>query len=279
MNITKYDAIIIGGGAAGLSAAMVLGRARRNVLLVDNQKQSNLIAEEAHAVFTRDRSKPSELYEIARTQISKYATVTIINDSVLEAKSIKMGFQVTVSKSRVFESSVVLLSQGMKYTPLGIKGANELFGKKAWHCPYCEGYEARGKKVLAVYESAAQAHMSNLLPLWIDDLHFKKPGEVIELKNIPEGVLAVMGDGSEERFDQVAIQANLSQRDDIYSQLHCSIGSTDRVIVDQFGATTTKGVFAAGDQASDVNQVNLAVAGGHAVGIRINSYLLGLKNH
>jgi thioredoxin reductase len=274
MTTNDYEVIIIGGGAAGLSAATVLGRAHRSVLVIDNGKQSNLRSSEAHAVFTRDKTNPKELYRIAREQLSEYSSVVVIEDTVMSSSKQPEGFRVVTANHGSLQTTAVLLAQGMDYVPVDIKGAQELFGTKAWHCPYCEGYEAEGKKILAIYDDIGQAHMSKLLPLWIKDLHFRHPGEVNELINVPEGVLVEMNSGIEEIFDQVAIQTIMQQRDDLYSVLGCSSTQSGRVVIDQFGATSTPGVFAAGDQASDMAQVNLAVASGHTAGVGINMYLL-----
>ena len=273
MNEDIYDVLIVGAGVAGLSAATVLGRAHRSVLLVDNGKQSNLISKEAHAVFTRDKTPPSDLYKIANEQLHNYKTVHPVSGVIKKIKKNGNIFEVTIEKLGTFMSKSVLLSQGMNYTPLDIMGMRDIFGNEAWHCPYCEGYEANGKKVLAIYELASQEHMKKLLPIWIEDLHFKTPNEVISVIKKHDGIHAQIDDGSVEIYDEIAVQTFMTQRDDIHRQLKCTLTETGRIQVDPFGHTSSLGVFSAGDQASDMSQINLAVSSGHIAGIGLNMFL------
>jgi thioredoxin reductase len=274
MNHLTYDVAIIGAGAAGLAAATVLARAHRKVLLVDNGKQSNLLSQEAHAVFTRDKTQPSELYRIANEQLAQYESVEITRNTIVSVKKIDDTFALISNEKDSFNARVVLLSQGMKYEPVDIPGVLNLFGHKAWHCPYCDGYEAEGKKVLAIHDQPAQQHMKKILPIWIEDIHFKTPTEIKSVSEVEDGVVVTLLDESVEFYDQLVVQTVLTQRDNLYKQLGCELSDTGRLKVNQFNSTTIPGVFAAGDQMSEMSQVNIAVASGHLAAIGINSFLL-----
>jgi thioredoxin reductase len=273
MNHLTYDVAIIGAGAAGLAAATVLARAHRKVLLVDNGKQSNLLSQEAHAVFTRDKTQPSELYRIANEQLAQYESVEITRNTIVSVKKIDDTFALISNEKDSFNARVVLLSQGMKYEPVDIPGVLNLFGHKAWHCPYCDGYEAEGKKVLAIHDEPAQQHMKKILPIWIENIHFKTPTEIKSVSEVEDGVMVTLLDESVEFYDQLVVQTVLTQRDNLYEQLGCELSDTGRLEVNQFNSTTVPGVFAAGDQMSEMSQVNIAVASGHLAAIGINSFL------
>lgn len=267
-NVTYYDVVVIGGGAAGLSGAMVLARANLKVLVIDNNRQSNLVSHAAHAVFTRDKTNPNELYKIAREQLLAYPTVEIFNDTVVKINQdeifsfiLKSGIEIT--------SKYVLFAQGVDYKLPDIQGVKALFGTKIWHCPFCEGYEANDKKILVIVDDEKRPHIQSLLPLWSKRLSYIKPEELLSVEDKADGLIAKYVAGQEEYFDAALVQTTPTQRDSLAEQLGCEKTETGHIKVDEMNMTTIENVFSAGDQSSMFQQVNLAVAAGHIAGVAI----------
>ncbi len=146
----QYDTIIVGGGPAGLSAALVLGRCRRKVLLCNASKSRNARTLATYGFFTRDGIKPAELISIAREQLRRYATVELLKAEVQSAECVAHRFAVTLEDGRHFNSRTLLLATGVVDNLPKIEGLDALYGSSVHHCPYCDGYEVSGQP-LAVY--------------------------------------------------------------------------------------------------------------------------------
>lgn len=263
-----YNTIIIGGGAAGLSAAMVLGRANRKVLIIDAGKQSNRVSKEAHAVFTRDKMSPQELYAIAREQVLSYPSITIIDGVVSSIKKTE-HFEIHLENGNTVFAKAIVLAQGVNYILPDVKGLQELYGTKAWHCPFCDGYEANNKKVLGMVEAERLGHMKSMLGNWTTDSIWVVPNQVEELVDVEKGVEVRMKDGTSFIVDQVLTDVTLKPRDEIADTLGCARSKDGHIKIDSEGKTSVEGVYAAGDQSSTSGQVNFAVSAGHTAGMGI----------
>ncbi len=265
---TPQDVIIVGGGAAGLSAAMVLARAHYTVTIVDNNQQSNLVAPEAHAVFTRDNTSPAELYTTARAQLMQYPSVQYIDDTVLTLR--KDGvFQAQLQTGTTLSAHTVVLAQGVTYQLPDIPGLQALWGTKVWHCPYCHGYEAFGKKILAIMDAEKTKHMKLFLPKWVEDVAYTDSALALRVDDTPMGVKVTFTNGEVGEFDEILAQTAFVARDKLADDLGCKRDASGAVTVDSMNMTTVDGVYSAGDQSSAMKQVNLAVAAGHIVGTAI----------
>ena len=262
LQLHHYDTIVVGGGAAGLAGAMVLARAHKKVLLIDNNKQSNLVSPESHAVFSRDKVKPRELYAIARQQLQYYPCVTIIDDTVNSATK-ENGFKLICRSGLNITGNTILLAQGVNYTIPDIPGAARIWGTKLWHCPYCDGYEAKGKKLIAIFEEDRMAHMRKLLSHWTNTVQFTVPSQINRIDDHENGITVVFNDNLTTVYDEGVIQVTPKPRDDIADQLGCKRKVSGHIDVDDFNMTTVDGVYAAGDQSSVLQQINTAVAAGH----------------
>lgn len=268
-NKNIYDTIIIGGGAAGLSATMVLARAHYKVAIIDNGKQSNLASSAAHAVFTRDNTDPRELYKIAKNQLAAYPTVNFINGRVVTANKNNSIFKIQLEDGPELTSNTVILAQGVNYHLPEVPGLKELWGKKVWHCPYCHGYESTGKNILAIMESSRIDHMKHLLPKWKIEATYAEPSKISEIIDTEDGVLAIFKDGSKSKFDEILAQTHHQQHDNLPEQLGCHVNENGVLIVDNMHMTNIDGVYSAGDQSSSMQQVNLAAAAGHLAAVAI----------
>ena len=133
------EVIVVGGGAAGLSAALVLGRSRRRTLVVDDGMPRNAPSAEAHSIFTRDGAAPAELLRIAREQLSPYGTVEMRHDRVTAVRREGEGFAVSLAGGGQVTARRLLLAIGVRDLLPDIDGFAELWGRSVLHCPYCHG--------------------------------------------------------------------------------------------------------------------------------------------
>lgn len=269
MEKNTYDTIIIGGGAAGLSGAMILARAHRKITIIDNAQQSNLASSAAHGVFTRDNTPPSELYKLAKEQLLKYPTVGFIKGKAIKATKNDRLFEVQLENGQQLFARTILLAQGVNYKLPEIPGLQELWGKKVWHCPYCHGYESASKSILAILEADKTDHMKQLLPQWKVAVTYREPSDIEQILDAPNGVIAKFKDGSSAEFDEIMAQTHHEQHDNIPEQLGCKVNDHGVLVVDNMHKTTVDGVYSAGDQSSAMQQVNFAVASGHMAGVAI----------
>ena len=162
------DSVVVGGGPAGLSAALTLGRARRRVLVASHGPTRNAPAEAAHGVFTRDGTPPAELVRIGREQLAPYA-VTVRDEAVTGVTPDGNVFALEVGDDRVLARTVVLAT-GLRDVLPDVPGMAELWGTGVFHCPFCHGWEVGGRPLALYGRGAAALHLSALLPLWSRDL-------------------------------------------------------------------------------------------------------------
>src|SRR5213082_265068 len=162
----NYDVVIVGGGFAGLSAALVLGRSRRRVLVSDTGKTRNAVAQESHGFFTRDGTSPAELVRIGREQLRPYETVELYSAGVKAAKAQSKGFEIKLDDETRIACRKLLLASGVVDEMPEIEGFKELWGKSIFNCPYCHGWEVRDQP-LALFGGI---ELAELLKGWSDDL-------------------------------------------------------------------------------------------------------------
>ena len=262
MTDLDYDAIVVGGGVAGLAATMVLARARRRVLLVDAHQQNNLRTTHAGGVFLHDGEAPSALYARGREQLTPYPTVDYRDGVVERAEVIDGGFRVDGVGTRT-----VVLAQGVQFAPSAISGADELWGRSVVHCPFCDGYESRDLRVLVAGTDDYLAHMRAMLPFWVDDLTFVEQSAIARFDPAATGLRVTFVDGRMEQFGRAFVQQPFSQRTGLADLLGCARVDAGPLTVDAMGQTSVPGVFAAGDQTGMAMAVNLAVGAGHLAGV------------
>jgi len=130
-----YDCAIIGGGPAGLNAALILGRARRNVVLFDNNNARNAVTQESHGFLTRDGIKPKKFREIAHKEIARYLSVICAKREVNSVSRKKSIFELVTSKRERYQSRTIVISTGLKDVLPSIDGIHDYYGKSLFHCP------------------------------------------------------------------------------------------------------------------------------------------------
>jgi thioredoxin reductase len=285
-----WDCIVVGGGASGLSAGLVLGRARRHALVVDAGNQSNLPAHGIGGLLGHDGRSPAELYEIGRRELAAYPSVEVRTGEVVSGERCEDEFVIELGDGRRERTRRVLLAMGMEYRPPSLPGLAELWGKSVFHCPFCHGWEMRDQS-LAVFANGERAvHASLLLRGWSDDVvlltdgaadlddddraRLATAGIAVDERPVAElaasnGELAavVFSDGTRLKRSGLLVATTLHQRSRVAEQLGVAYGQPTPVAeapveVDGLCRTSTPGVFAAGDLVAQMPQVAAAVAAG-----------------
>jgi thioredoxin reductase len=291
------DAVIVGGGAAGLSAALALGRFRRRVLVVDGGQPANRFSHAAHGFFTRDGTSPLELLAIGREQLEKYETVEIAGGEVIDIQPQGTIFEVRLVDSRIEQARKVLLATGLRDTMPPIEGLERYWGHGVFHCPHCDGWEQRDRPVAVINNGDRAVHVARLLQALTDDLVICTDGPA-DFSDDQRGKLdrhgvhvietpitrvegsettverIVFADGSTLARDALFVGPISTQHSDLAQRLGCALDASDIITVDGVGHTSVAGVFAAGDAAQMPRQLSLSVKQGAMSGMGILNDLL-----
>ena len=270
-----FDCVVVGGGVAGLSAALVLGRARRPTLLLDRGGQSNRPAAHVGGLLGHDGTPPGELYELGRAQVAAYDAVTLRDAEAVDARAEGDGFAVVLGDGGEVRARALVLATGMDYEVPDVPGFAELWGGAVFHCPFCHGWEVRDRPVVVYGEGEVADMQSTLVAAWTDDVTVVDPADVTGLR-VEDGVLeaVVRRDGSEVRCDAVLVHAPLRRRDALPERLGLELTEKGLVAVDAHTHTSVPGVYAAGDLAVGPQQVAIALGSGHLAGVVVTRELL-----
>jgi thioredoxin reductase len=297
---TSWECVVVGGGAAGMSAALVLGRARRRVLVVDTGEQSNRPAEGIGGLLGHDGLAPAELYARARAELAAYPSVEVREALVTGASPHDGGFVLSTADGATLHAARVLLATGMDYALPELPGVAELWGGTVFHCPYCHGWEVRDR-ALAVLGSTMATHRALLLRGWSDDVVLLTDGpadldaderaqlgragvpiverRVAGVRSRGGALEAVLfADGGELPRDGLLVAAPMTQRSSLASDLGAELTERGTVDADAVGQTTVPGLYAAGDVASPLPQVSGAIADGARAAAAINDDLLAAQH-
>jgi thioredoxin reductase len=294
MTVSIRDVIIIGGSYAGLSAALQLGRARRDVLIIDEGKRRNRFAASSHGFLTQDGTDPAEIAALARGQVMEYPTIDWIAGRAETAEQTEGGFAVTVGGKRHL-SRRLLLASGVRDILPDIAGLQERWGKAVFHCPYCHGYELNQGRIGVIASSELSMHHALMLPDWgpttlLLNEAFEPDNE--QLRNLAaRGVVIehspideIMGhadirlaDGRVLPFAGLFALARFEMASPLAQQLglqfeESPVGSVIRT--DPMKETSMPGVFACGDTARPMASVALAVGDGNLAGAGLHRSLL-----
>jgi thioredoxin reductase len=253
-----YDVVIIGGGPTGLAAALTLGRSMRSTMVFDSGAPRNAPAEAMHNVLGRDGTPPARLRADGRRELSAYESVSVRSEAVA---SVAPGFTVTLGSGEAVRTRRLLLATGVVDDLLPIPGLAERWGRTVLHCPYCHGYEQRGKRLAVLGATPHHVFVATLLQRYSDDLVLltngaEPPAEGLDLRVIPEPVAALAGgadvsfaDGSRLERDALFAGGPARQHTTFAADLGCALLPDGSVEVDDFGRTSVPGVSAAGDMA------------------------------
>jgi len=145
--MSEHDVVVLGGGAAGLSAALVLSRARRNVLVVDAGEPRNAPASHMQGFLSRDGLPPSELLALGRAEVEGYGGRLLPGRAVALTRKSNGRFQVRLADGAAVIARRILVATGLRDELPTIPGVHERFGRDVLHCPYCHGYEVRDQRL------------------------------------------------------------------------------------------------------------------------------------
>ncbi len=297
----EWECVVVGGGAAGLSAALVLGRARRRTLLVDAGEPSNSAAPAIGGLLGHDRRPPAELYETGRRELAEYPSVRYREGEVLSGTSAGDRFLLKLDDGEQVVARRVLLATGMQYCPPDLPGLDALWGTSVFQCPFCHGWEMRDKRLATIATGEEAVHSALMLRGWSDDVVLLTDGaaeldadarrllsaadvavderRVVELIG-HDGQLAAVAfaDGDRLPRDGLLVEAPLRQRSPLAEQLGaaCADGplAPDTVAVDALHRTSNAAVFAAGDLCAEQPYVAGAIAAGSQTAMIVVQSLL-----
>lgn len=290
-NATDYEAIIVGGGPSGLTAAMTLGRLSCKALLCDNNQPRNAPSSHVNNFPTRDGIHPLEWRKHAQQNLSKYKTIKTVQDTVTSIEKTNGIFKVQFSSGANLTAKKVILAYGVKDQLPDIPGFKDLWGKSIFHCPFCHGYEARGMKLgflihnnMAFHALPMIADLASKLIIFTDDKIKLKEDEVNLLKNknitlIEEKILGfktdkeilhavVLQSGTQIELEGLFFSQQLPfvHKSTIGESLGCEKNEWGFYKVNEMGKTSVEGVFACGDSISMAHSVLLASASGVTAG-------------
>jgi thioredoxin reductase len=288
---STWDCVVVGAGAAGLSAALVLGRARRRTLVIDAGGQSNRYAHGIGGLLGSDTRPPADFYAAGRDELAAYPTVDVRVGEVVGGERSDAGFVLRMADGSHEVARRVLLASGMDYRYPPLAGVEERWGRSVFHCPFCHGWEVRGQRLGVLDRGAEGVRRAYLLSAWSEDVTLFADGadelepedaerlraagvtvderRVAGLRGADSTLEAVVfDDGTERRCDGLLVPATLHQRSSLAAQLGAVTAApgpvvADAVQVDAKFATTVPGLFAAGDVSAVMPSVPNAVASGH----------------
>ena len=293
----QYDVIIIGGSYAGLSAALALGRARRNVLLIDSGKPCNRSAPHSHNFLTHDGSVPAEISKVGKQQVMAYPTIDFLDDVVVSADGSDQNFAVTTSSGLKASARKLLFATGVKDLLPAINGFSESWGKSIIHCPYCHGYEFKDLPTGIMANGEIAFHFGRLIRNWTNKLTIFTNGactllkeQLAELDKLGVKVIetpiqsfqhddgyiskVVLENGTAYAIDAMYAKLPFEQHCTAISEIGCALNEDGLVKVDDFLKTSIPGIYAAGDSTTLFRAVAGAVATGSKAGAMVNHELI-----
>ena len=292
-----YDVIIVGAGPAGLSAALMLGRCRRRVLVCDTGRPRNRVSQALHGYLTRDGIPPLDFLALARADLRQYDSVELRDVEVVDAVCREPHFEVTLAGGDVLGCRKLLLASGVVDNLPEIDGFRDLYGRSVFHCPYCDGWEVRDQP-LAIYGAGQRGlGLSLELTAWSRDLVLCTDGpsgigaddarrlsdngirvredRVAKLEG-EDGILrhVVFAGGSRLPRRALFFTTGQSQRSDLLMRLGCEFNDKGTVRTGKYETTHLPGLFVAGDASRAVQWVVVAAAEGAEAAFAINTDLI-----
>jgi thioredoxin reductase len=293
MEAKVHDVVVVGGGAAGLSASLVLGRARRRVAVVDAGEPRNAPAAHMQGFLSRDGMPPADLLAAGRAEVARYG-VDVVADRVV---GIEPGFSVRLASGRVLRARRILVTTGVHDRLPDIPGVRQRWGRDLLHCPYCHGWEVRDQPIGVLGTEPDSVQHALLVRQWSEDVVFFAHthsltaadgdrlrargiqivrGEVDRLVVESDRLTGVrLADGRVVGRTAVFIRpANVPHADGLLTDLGCVTDDAGFVVVDGTGRTSSDGVWAAGNVVDPRAQVIASAGAGNTAAIAINADLV-----
>jgi thioredoxin reductase len=286
--VPVVDAVIVGGGPAGLSSALVLGRARRRVLVLDTGRPANAASNGIGGLLAQNGVVPADLRRAGREQLAGFPNVEVRDGAVLDATSLADGFGVKLESGQAVHTRALVLAHGLRYDPPPLPGVEGLWGRSIFHCPFCDGWEVRDLS-LAVHGSGPEAARSALVVSeWSSDVVLLTDGparlngeraalERAGVRVREERIREVVGsegwlqrvefvDGPAEQRDAMFVRTHRGQPNGIAEAFGCELSAGGTIVTDADGRTGVPGVYAAGDASTErLRSVANAIGSGSRV--------------
>ncbi len=289
-----YDVAVIGGGAAGLSAALVLAQSQRRVVVVDAGSPRNAPADHVHGFLSRERCSPGELLRIGRAEVCSYGG-EIITATVTGVRRAGDGFHVSLTDRPPVEARRLLVATGVRDELPRIPGLAERWTKDVLHCPYCHGQEVRDRPLGMLSTGPDGAKHALMLRQWSRDvtLFQQQPMdddercglEAMDVRVMSEPIAEVLveddrltgvrlANGITVPLGALFVMPGCCPNNALLTALACDIGEDGWVRVDADGRTSVPGVWAAGNVTDESSQVVNAAAAGLNAAVAINADLI-----
>jgi thioredoxin reductase len=299
MDTDRFDAVVVGGSFAGMSAAMQLARARRRVLVVDAGRPRNRFAHASHGFPGQDGRAPADILATFRAEILAYPTASFLADEATRARAAGDGFELTLASGSTVTARRLVLATGVVDDLPDVPGVRERWGVSVLHCPYCHGYEVADRRFGVLARSEMAVHQALLVADWSDDVTLFLHGAVqpdgeqraqlaargIRIQEQPVAALAGEGtelsgvrlqDGTVIGIDALFTQPRTRIASPVAEQLVCEMEDAPAgpiIHTDAQKATSVAGVFAAGDAARAFANATMAAADGVMAGIAAHQSL------
>ncbi len=288
-----YDAVIVGGGPEGLSTALVLGRARKRVLVVDDDRPANSVSQGVGGLLGHDRVKPADLRDSGRRQLAEHADVELRHGAVEDAERIRDGFVVRPTDGSPVRAHAIVLAHGLRYDPPPLPGIEALWGRSVFHCAFCDGWEVRDRPLAFHGSGPAAVRSALVLAGWSNDVVLCTDGAPdpggpllaeagVRVRTEPIARLAgtdgrleqiEFSHGPAERREALFVNTRRDQPNGLAAALGCELTADGTIVTDADGRTNVAGVYAAGDAATAHSR---AVANAIGTGSRV-AYAVALE--
>jgi thioredoxin reductase len=294
--MSEYDVVVIGGGAAGLSAALVLSRARRKVLVVDAGQPRNAPATHMHGYLSRDGLPPGQLLAAGREEVRHYGAQIVegtVTDLTADGRA---GFWARLADGQRIFARRLLVTTGLHDELPDVRGLRERWARDVLHCPYCHGHEVRDRRLGVIGGAPGAVRYAQIVRQWTDDLVYFTPPDVLtaaERSQLAARAIGVMdgaveqvvidddqlvgvrmGDGCVVPRDALFVPPRFVPNSGLLARLGCEVDGDGWVTSDGTGRTSVPGVWAAGNVVDPRAQVITAAGAGSAAAIALNADLI-----
>jgi thioredoxin reductase len=300
--MTTYDVLVVGAGPAGLSAALILARCRRSVLVCDWEKRRNAASTGIHGLLTHEGQQPADFIAAAKRDLARYATVSLRETEAVSIEPADGGFRFRCADGHEALAAKVLLATGLRDVLPDLPGIAPLYGCSVHHCLYCDGFEYSDRPIAAYGEADKGARLALMMRHWSADVVLLTGGagppsaamqarlERHGIATIDKSVAALEGEGRSLRRvrfadgtalarDALFFATGCEQKSDLSRQLGCVRDEKGGVVTDALTEeTSVPGVYVAGDVSRDVLLVAVAMGEGAKAGVAINRALLPADN-
>ncbi|WP_342491481.1 NAD(P)/FAD-dependent oxidoreductase [Bacillus sp. FSL R5-0422] len=286
------DCAIIGGGPAGLSAALVVGRGRKQVIVFDDELPRNRVTQESHGFITNDGMTPFEIRQAGEADLQNYPHIQIKRSRIVEIQKNKDNFTLLTQEGERFEAKKIILATGLKDILPEMKGIHEVYGKTLFSCPFCDGWELKDKPLALIAENSRALHMAKLLSNWTKDLIVFTNGKQVfaeeektllsahSIQVIDVPIMSIhhenghmhslhLANGETVNREGGFVASEFKQSAPFAEILGCQMTKNGGIETDILGRTTVSGVFACGDNLGGPAQLVLAAAAGSQAGMGV----------